>query len=53
MTCSKIYIAILLKLWYNIFIIDNNTANHYSFNSTKPNKRALPEKVFIGSVSGR
>ena len=53
MTCSNKNIAILLKLWYNIFIIDNNTANQYSFNSTKPNKRALPEKVFIGSVSGR
>ena len=44
MTCSKILLDLLLNLWYNIFIIDNNTANRYSFNSTKPNKRVLPER---------
>ena len=45
-------LVLLLNLWYNIYIIDNNQVNYCSFNSTKPNLRVSPERQLFPRRDG-
>ena len=43
---------LLLNLWYNIYIIDNNQVKNCSFNSTKSNLRVSPERQLFPRRDG-